>query len=177
MKTKAAESEKKEKVFLWAFIYLLSFLHSIPESVNRCLLIDTKLKVNSTYDIYILCDYKAGLSCQLCGQILENNGVENLSVHPREWIKVLVVSCLNRQSVGIRCHPAVRDTVCPALVSVPDGSSEFKVLIQQRLTHVFSFHIVGKFCLHCNQWELCQYLAKTQGLGFHLEVRGITFKV
>lgn len=41
------------------------------------------------------------------------------------------ISCLNRinnQSVGTGCHPAVGDMVCPALVSVPDGSSEFKVL-------------------------------------------------
>lgn len=67
---------------------------------------------------------------------------------------------IGNQSVGTCCHPAVRDTVCPALVSVPDGSSDFKVLIQQRLIHVFSFHVAGKFYLCYNHWELCQCLNK-----------------
>lgn len=130
---------------------------SIPESVNRCLLIDT---INSQQCLSMLWDYKAEFSCELCRQALKNIGVENLGVHAREWTRVSGVSCLNRQSVGTRCHPAAWDTLCPALMPVPHSSSEFKVLIQQRLTHVFSLHMVGKFCLHYNQWELCQCLNK-----------------
>lgn len=93
--------EERRSVCLSISLSVL-FFASVLESVNRCLLIDTKLIVNSTYEMYMLCDYKAEFSCELCGQILENNGVENLSVHPREWIKDSGISCLN-QSVGTCC--------------------------------------------------------------------------
>lgn len=89
---------RRRGVSLSVSLSVLSFA-SIPESVNRYLLIDTKVILNSAYDTSMLCDYKAEFSCELCGQILENNGVENLSVHLRERIEGPGASCLNRQPV------------------------------------------------------------------------------